>query len=430
MRCAITRRRTTQVTVGQVKLGSETPIVVQAMTNTDTADAQATARQVESLALAGAEMVRITVNSHDAAAQVANIRELLDRRNVSVPLVGDFHFNGHRLLAAYPECAKALGKYRINPGNVGKGAKRDEQFCNMIEIACRYDKPVRIGVNWGSLDPDLLARMMDTNAMLTQPLSADAVMREALVVSALENAHRAIEVGLPADHIVLSAKVSHVQDLISVYRNLSGRCEFPLHLGLTEAGMGSKGIVASSTALAVLLQEGIGDTLRISLTPEPNGDRNREVLVAQQILQTMGLRAFTPSVVACPGCGRTTSSLFQELAQQIEAFLRVQTPIWKGLYPGVEHMHVAVMGCVVNGPGESRLANIGISLPGAGENPSAPVYMDGERVTTLKGARIASDFTHLLETYVEARYGGQEQARLLLQDLVKNGLVEQQHTSI
>lgn len=373
--------------------------------------------------MAGAELVRITVNSHDAAAQVANIRELLDRRNVSVPLVGDFHFNGHRLLAAYPECAEALGKYRINPGNVGKGAKRDEQFCNMIEIACRYDKPVRIGVNWGSLDPDLLARMMDTNAMLAQPLSADAVMREALVVSALENAYRAIEVGLPADHIVLSAKVSHVQDLIAVYSNLAGRCEFPLHLGLTEAGMGTKGIVASSTALAVLLQEGIGDTLRISLTPEPNGDRNREVLVAQQILQTMGLRAFTPSVVACPGCGRTTSSLFQELAQQIEAFLRVQTPVWKGLYPGVEHMHVAVMGCVVNGPGESRLANIGISLPGAGENPSAPVYMDGERVAILKGPGIAQDFTDLLQAYVAAHYGKQESARLLLEGMLERNTI-------
>ncbi|MFC6299420.1 flavodoxin-dependent (E)-4-hydroxy-3-methylbut-2-enyl-diphosphate synthase [Pseudomonas sp. CCM 7893] len=423
MNRAIPRRRTTQVTIGPVALGSDHPIVVQAMTNTDTADAQATARQVESLALAGAEMVRITVNSHDAAAQVANIRELLDRRNINVPLVGDFHFNGHRLLAAYPECADALGKYRINPGNVGKGAKRDEQFCNMIEIACRYDKPVRIGVNWGSLDPDLLARMMDTNAMLSQPLSADAVMREALVVSALENAYRAIEVGLPADHIVLSAKVSHVQDLIAVYRNLAARCEFPLHLGLTEAGMGSKGIVASSTALAVLLQEGIGDTLRISLTPEPNGDRNREVLVAQQILQTMGLRAFTPSVVACPGCGRTTSSFFQELAQQIEAFLRVQTPVWKGLYPGVEHMHVAVMGCVVNGPGESRLANIGISLPGAGENPSAPVYMDGERVATLKGPGIAQDFTDLLQAYVAAHYGKQESARLVLEGMLESSMI-------
>ncbi|POA18740.1 4-hydroxy-3-methylbut-2-en-1-yl diphosphate synthase [Pseudomonas sp. FW300-N1A1] len=418
MNSAIPRRRTHQVAIGSLRLGSDSPIVVQAMTNTDTGDAQATARQVESLAVTGAELVRITVNSHDAAAQVANIRELLDRRNVSVPLVGDFHFNGHRLLAAYPECAEALGKYRINPGNVGKGAKRDEQFCSMIEVACRYDKPVRIGVNWGSLDPDLLARMMDANAALTQPLAADAVMREALVVSALENTQRAIEVGLPADHIVLSAKVSQVQDLIAVYRTLAARCDFPLHLGLTEAGMGIKGIVASSTALAVLLQEGIGDTLRISLTPEPNGDRNREVLVAQQILQTMGLRAFTPSVIACPGCGRTTSSLFQELAQQIEDFLRIQTPAWRNLYPGVEQMQVAVMGCVVNGPGESRLADIGISLPGAGEHPSAPVYMNGERVMTLKGSSIAQDFTQLLEAYVAARYGGLESERLRLSKML------------
>ncbi|WP_454846291.1 flavodoxin-dependent (E)-4-hydroxy-3-methylbut-2-enyl-diphosphate synthase [Pseudomonas farris] len=419
MDSAITRRKTRQVTIGHVTVGSDGPIVVQAMTNTDTADATATALQVESLALAGAELVRITVNSHDAAAQVAHIRDLLDRRNINVPLVGDFHFNGHRLLAAYPECAEALGKYRINPGNVGKGVKRDEQFCSMIEVACRYDKPVRIGVNWGSLDPDLLARMMDANAALALPLEADAVMREALVVSALENAQRAIEVGLPADRIVLSAKVSHVQDLIAVYRNLAARCDFPLHLGLTEAGMGSKGIVASSTALAVLLQEGIGDTLRISLTPEPKGDRTREVLVAQQILQVMGLRAFTPTVVACPGCGRTTSSFFQELAQQIEGFLQVRMPSWKVQFPGVEQMHVAVMGCVVNGPGESRLADIGISLPGAGEHPSAPVYMDGERVMTLKGSSIATDFTQLLDAYVAARYGKNPQARSRLQELLK-----------
>ncbi|AZD48528.1 flavodoxin-dependent (E)-4-hydroxy-3-methylbut-2-enyl-diphosphate synthase [Pseudomonas chlororaphis] len=420
MNSAIPRRRTHQVAIGSVMLGSDSPIVVQAMTNTDTADAQATARQAESLAMAGAELVRITVNSHDAAAQVANIRELLDRRNVSVPLVGDFHFNGHRLLAAYPDCAEALGKYRINPGNVGKGAKRDEQFCNMIEVACRYDKPVRIGVNWGSLDPDLLARMMDINATLAQPLVADAVMRETLVTSALESAQRAIEVGLPRDHIVLSAKVSRVQDLIAVYRTLASRCDFPMHLGLTEAGMGSKGIIASSTALAVLLQEGIGDTLRISLTPEPGGDRSREVLAAQHILQTMGLRAFTPSVIACPGCGRTTSSFFQELAQQIEEYLRTQTPIWRTQYPGVEQMHVAVMGCVVNGPGESRLADIGISLPGAGEHPSAPVYMDGERVATLKGKTIASDFTLLLEAYVEARYGGKPEAYMRLNEKIKS----------
>lgn len=409
-----TRRTTRTVTVGPTSLGSSAPIGVQAMTNTDTADAQATAAQVESLANAGAELVRITVNSHEAAAQVATIRELLDRRNVNVPLVGDFHFNGHRLLAAFPQCAQALAKYRINPGNVGKGERRDEQFCQMIEVACRYDKPVRIGVNWGSLDPDLLARMMDTNAALPAPLAADAVMREALVVSALENAERAIDVGLPADHIVLSAKVSHVQDLITVYRNLAARCDFPLHLGLTEAGMGSKGIVASAAALAVLLQEGIGDTLRMSLTPEPGGDRTREVQVAQQLLQTMGLRAFSPQVVACPGCGRTTSVFFQELAQRIERFLNTQTPLWRSRYPGVERLHVAVMGCVVNGPGESRLADIGISLPGAGEHPSAPVYMDGERVMTLKGATIAEDFIRLLEAYVMARYGHDESALSVL----------------
>lgn len=399
------RRVTRQVKIGAVCLGSTAPIVVQAMTNTDTADAQATATQVESLARAGAELVRITVNSHEAATQVANIRELLDRRGINVPLVGDFHFNGHRLLATYPECAKVLAKYRINPGNVGKGARRDEQFCQMIEIACQHDKPVRIGVNWGSLDPDLLARMMDANAALPAPLASDAVMREALVVSALENAQRAIDVGLPADHIVLSAKVSQVQDLIAVYRNLAARCDFPLHLGLTEAGMGAKGIVASTAALAVLLQEGIGDTLRISLTPEPGGERAKEVQVAQQILQTMGLRAFTPQVVACPGCGRTTSTFFQVLAQQIETFLREQTPVWRRHYPGVERMQVAVMGCVVNGPGESRLANIGISLPGAGEHPSAPVFIDGEKILTLKGSGIAQDFIRLLEAYVHTRYG-------------------------
>lgn len=399
------RRVTRQVKVGAVCLGNDAPIVVQAMTNTDTADAHATAAQVESLARAGAELVRITVNGHEAAAQVANIRELLDRRGIDVPLVGDFHFNGHRLLATYPECARVLAKYRINPGNVGKGARRDEQFCQMIEIACRHDKPVRIGVNWGSLDPDLLARMMDANAALPAPLASDAVMREALVVSALENAQRAIDVGLPADHIVLSAKVSQVQDLIAVYRNLAARCDFPLHLGLTEAGMGSKGIVASTAALAVLLQEGIGDTLRISLTPEPGGERAKEVQVAQQILQTMGLRAFTPQVVACPGCGRTTSTFFQALAQQIEAYLREQTPVWRTHYPGVERMQVAVMGCVVNGPGESRLADIGISLPGAGEHPSAPVFIDGEKIRTLKGAGIAQDFIRLLDAYVHTRYG-------------------------
>ncbi|OCW24643.1 flavodoxin-dependent (E)-4-hydroxy-3-methylbut-2-enyl-diphosphate synthase [Pseudomonas aylmerensis] len=418
MNTPIARRVTRQVHVGTVRLGGDAPIVIQAMTNTDTADAEATATQVESLARAGAELVRITVNSHEAAAQVANIRERLDRRMIDVPLVGDFHFNGHRLLATYPECAQALAKYRINPGNVGKGARRDEQFCQMIEVACRYNKPVRIGVNWGSLDPDLLARMMDANAVLPAPLAADAVMREALVVSALDNAQRAIEVGLPTDHIVLSAKVSYVQDLIAVYRNLAARCDFPLHLGLTEAGMGSKGIVASTAALAVLLQEGIGDTLRISLTPDPGGERAKEVQVAQQILQTMGLRAFTPQVVACPGCGRTTSVFFQTLAQRIEGFLREQTPHWRASYPGVEQMQVAVMGCVVNGPGESQLADIGISLPGAGEHPSAPVYMDGKRVMTLKGQTIAEDFIRLLDAYVAARYGHQPEAQLTLSALI------------
>ncbi|WP_438866735.1 flavodoxin-dependent (E)-4-hydroxy-3-methylbut-2-enyl-diphosphate synthase [Pseudomonas sp. L1(2025)] len=405
MNIPTSRRVTRQVKIGALCLGSDAPIVVQAMTNTDTADAQATAAQVESLARSGAELVRITVNGHEAAAQVANIRDLLDRHGIDVPLVGDFHFNGHRLLAAYPACAQALAKYRINPGNVGKGARRDEQFCQMIEIACRHGKPVRIGVNWGSLDPDLLARMMDANAALPVPLTSDTVMREALVVSALDYANRAIEVGLSADHIVLSAKVSQVQDLIAVYRNLAVRCDYPLHLGLTEAGMGSKGIVASTAALAVLLQEGIGDTLRISLTPKPGGERAKEVQVAQQILQTMGLRAFTPQVVACPGCGRTTSSFFQALAQQIEAYLREQTPVWRTRYPGVERMQVAVMGCVVNGPGESRLADIGISLPGAGEHPSAPVFIDGEKVLTLKGAGIAQDFIRLLDAYVQTRYG-------------------------
>lgn len=411
---AIPRRATRQLRVGSVHIGSDAPIAVQAMTNTDTADADATADQVESLARAGAELVRITVNNEDAAAQVAHIRDRLDRRNIDVPLVGDFHFNGHRLLARFPECAAALGKYRINPGNVGKGARRDTQFCSMIETACRFDKPVRIGVNWGSLDSDLMARMMDANAKLAQPQEAGIVMREALVVSALDNAARAVEVGLPPDQILLSAKVSHVQDLIAVYTALAARCDYPLHLGLTEAGMGSKGIVASTAALAVLLQSGIGDTIRISLTPEPGGDRTREVLVAEQILQVLGLRAFTPTVTSCPGCGRTTSSTFQQLAQRIESFLRKQTPIWRSEFPGVEEMQVAVMGCVVNGPGESRLADIGISLPGSGERPVAPVYIDGERALTLKGDGIADAFTHLVETYVAARYGRQEPARLRL----------------
>lgn len=402
----IRRRVSQQVAVGHVCVGGGAPVVVQAMTNTDTADVQATVRQVVELAQAGAELVRITVNNDAAAAQVPYIREQLDRRNITVPLVGDFHFNGHRLLSAYPDCAQALAKYRINPGNVGKGSKRDEQFCSMVETACRYDKPVRIGVNWGSLDPVLMARMMDDNSKLQRPLEAAAVIRKALVVSALENAERAMMVGLPAERIVLSAKVSSVPDLLAVYRELARRCDFPLHLGLTEAGMGSKGIVASSVALGVLLQEGIGDTLRVSLTPEPNGERSKEVVVAQQILQSMGLRTFTPTVVACPGCGRTTSTFFQELASQIETYLRAQTPVWKTIFPGVERMHVAVMGCVVNGPGESKLADIGISLPGSGEHPSAPVYIDGERALTLKGDAIAADFIQLVNDYVAAKYGG------------------------
>ncbi|HEU4621545.1 MAG TPA: flavodoxin-dependent (E)-4-hydroxy-3-methylbut-2-enyl-diphosphate synthase [Burkholderiaceae bacterium] len=387
-----------------VRVGGQAPVVVQSMTNTDTADAIGTAVQVKALALAGSEVVRITVNSPEAAREVAAIREQLDRMGIDVPLVGDFHFNGHKLLTDYPECAQALSKYRINPGNVGRGAKRDDNFARMIEVACRHDKPVRIGVNWGSLDQELLARLMDENAQRAEPWDAQRVMHEALVASAIENAQRAEELGLPGNRIVLSAKVSGVQDLITVYRALAARCDYPLHLGLTEAGMGSKGIVASTAALAVLLQEGIGDTIRVSLTPEPNGDRTKEVVVAQEILQTMGLRAFAPLVIACPGCGRTTSTFFQELADKIQRFLREQMPVWKTRYPGVENMHVAVMGCVVNGPGESKHANIGISLPGSGEDPVAPVFVDGERTVTLKGERIAEEFQAIVERYVATRY--------------------------
>ncbi|TSD57112.1 flavodoxin-dependent (E)-4-hydroxy-3-methylbut-2-enyl-diphosphate synthase [Variovorax sp. KBS0712] len=411
MKPPVARRLSRQVRVGAVRIGGDAPVAVQAMTNTDTADAAATVAQVAALARAGAELVRLTVNNEEAAAQVAPIRDALARQQVNVPLVGDFHFNGHRLLAQYPDCAQALAKYRINPGNVGRGDKRDAQFCQLIEIACRHGKPVRIGVNWGSLDPALLARLMDANAQAAQPQPADEVMRQALIVSALENAARAEDVGLPPDRIVLSAKVSQGQDLIAVYRELAARCDYPLHLGLTEAGMGSKGIVASATAMGVLLQQGIGDTIRVSLTPEPNGDRTREVLVAQQILQSMGLRAFTPSVTACPGCGRTTSTFFQSLASQIEGWLHAQAPAWRVRFPGVEDMHVAVMGCVVNGPGESRLAHLGISLPGSSEQPVAPVYIDGERALTLKGEHIADDFTRLVETYVAARYGADAEAR-------------------
>jgi (E)-4-hydroxy-3-methylbut-2-enyl-diphosphate synthase len=399
------RRISRQVAVGGVRIGGGAPIVVQSMTNTDTEDATATARQVEALARAGSELVRITVNTPEAAAQVRRIRDLLDAAGCAVPLIGDFHYNGHKLLTQYPDCARALAKYRINPGNVGKGAKRDEQFATLIECALRYDKPVRIGVNWGSLDAELLARLMDENAKLPEPKDAAGVMREAVIRSALESARQAEEWGLPAERIVISCKMSQVQDLIVVYRELAARCDYALHLGLTEAGMGSKGIVASTAALAVLLQEGIGDTIRISLTPEPGGDRTREVQVAQEILQTMGLRAFTPMVSACPGCGRTTSTVFQELADRIQSYLRAQMPIWRDSYPGVEEMRVAVMGCVVNGPGESKHADIGISLPGTGEVPVAPVYVDGAKTVTLKGDRIAEEFQAIVEDYVRRKYG-------------------------
>ena len=401
----IPRHTTRQVRVADALIGGGAPVLVQSMTNTDTADAQSTAEQVAELARAGSEIVRITVNTSEAAAQVPRIRERLDAIGCDVPLVGDFHFNGHKLLAEHPDCAQVLAKYRINPGNVGRGAKRDEQFATMVEIACRYDKPVRIGVNWGSLDQELLARLMDENARAAEPLDSDSVTREALVASALDSAARAEELGLPGDRIVLSCKVSGVQDLIAVYRELARRCDYPLHLGLTEAGMGTKGIVASTAALGVLLQEGIGDTIRISLTPDPGGDRTREVVVAQELLQTMGLRSFSPLVIACPGCGRTTSTYFQELADKIQRFLREQMPRWRERFPGVEDMHVAVMGCVVNGPGESKHANIGISLPGSGERSVAPVYVDGEKTVTLKGERIAEEFQQLVEEYVRAAYG-------------------------
>lgn len=401
----IARRPTRQVRVGHVVVGSDAPVVVQSMTNTDTADAVATAKQVYELAEAGSELVRITVNTPEAAAKVAEIRQRLDDIGCNTPLVGDFHFNGDRLLKEYPDCARALAKYRINPGNVGKGAKGDDKFAFMIRAAVEYDKPVRIGVNWGSLDQSLATRLMDANNRSANPLAPDAIMREALIVSALESAQKAVDLGLSPDKILLSCKVSHVQDLISVYRDLGRRCDYPLHLGLTEAGMGSKGIVASTAALAVLLQEGIGDTIRISLTPAPGEARTREVVVAQEILQTMGLRSFTPLVTACPGCGRTTSTFFQELADRIQQYLRAQMPIWRLQYPGVEDMKVAVMGCVVNGPGESKLADIGISLPGTGEVPVAPVYVDGQKDVTLKGEHIAEEFQTIVEHYVQTRYG-------------------------
>jgi len=398
------RRNAVQVSIGSIRVGGNAPIVVQSMTNTDTADVEGTAQQVKALARAGSELVRITVNSSEAAAAVAPIRERLDQMGVSVPLIGDFHFNGHKLLREHPGCAEALAKYRINPGNVGRGSKRDPQFAEMIETACRHGKPVRIGVNWGSLDQDLLTRLMDENSASSEPLAAQQVMRNAVVLSALESAQRAEEIGMAHDRIILSAKVSGVQDLIAIYSDLARRCDFPLHLGLTEAGMGSKGIVASTAGMSVLLQQGIGDTIRVSLTPEPGGDRTQEVIVAQEILQTMGLRSFTPLVVACPGCGRTTSTFFQELAQRIQSHIRHRMPEWRRHFNGVEDMTVAVMGCVVNGPGESKHANIGISLPGTGERPVAPVYVDGEKTVTLKGERIAEEFQELVEDYVARKF--------------------------
>jgi (E)-4-hydroxy-3-methylbut-2-enyl-diphosphate synthase len=408
------RRSSIQVSIGSpatgasapglVRVGGNAPVVVQSMTNTDTADIEGTAQQVKALARAGSELVRITVNSSEAAAAVAPIRERLDQMGIHVPLIGDFHFNGHKLLREQPGCAEALAKYRINPGNVGRGSKRDPQFAEMIETACRYGKPVRIGVNWGSLDQELLTRLMDENSASSAPLTAQQVMRKAVALSALESARRAEELGLAHDRIILSAKVSGVQDLIAIYTDLASRCDYPLHLGLTEAGMGSKGIVASTAGMSVLLQQGIGDTIRVSLTPQPGGDRTQEVIVAQEILQTMGLRSFTPLVVACPGCGRTTSTFFQELAQRIQSHIRHRMPEWRRDFNGVEDMTVAVMGCVVNGPGESKHANIGISLPGTGERPVAPVYVDGEKTVTLKGERIAEDFQELVEDYIARKF--------------------------
>ncbi len=398
------RRKSIPVRVGNVTIGGESPIVVQSMTNTDTADVSATVAQIVALAGAGSEIVRVTVNNKAAAEAVPAIRDMLRKSDCNVPLVGDFHYNGHKLLNGIPACAVALDKYRINPGNVGRGSKRDPQFAAMIEAAMKYRKPVRIGVNWGSLDQSLLTKLMDENSQQDRPADAADVLREAMIRSALGSAARAEELGLDRDHIVISCKMSGVQDLISVYRELAGRCDYALHLGLTEAGMGSRGIVASTAALGVLLQEGIGDTIRISLTPDPGGDRTREVLVAQEILQSMGLRSFAPMVVACPGCGRTTSTFFQELAGKIESHIRTRLPAWRNQHPGVEQMTVAVMGCVVNGPGESKHANIGISLPGTGEKPVAPVYIDGEKSVTLKGENIAEAFQMMIEDYVRQNY--------------------------
>ncbi len=401
----MSRHTTTPVTVGQYTIGGTAPVLIQSMTNTDTADITTTVEQIRQLAKAGSELVRITVNNNAAAAAVPAIRAALDHADISTPLVGDFHYNGHKLLADHPDCAQALAKYRINPGNVGTGKKKDRQYASLIETALRYDKPVRIGVNWGSLDQTLVTRMMDENAHSAQPLDAGSIMREIMVHSALQSANQAETIGLPRNRIILSCKMSRVQDLIAVYQLLAERCDYALHLGLTEAGMGTKGIVASTAALAVLLQQGIGDTIRISLTPEPDGDRTQEVRVAQEILQTMGLRAFMPMVTACPGCGRTTSSYFQQLAQDIQSYLRARMPEWRKQYPGVEHLDVAVMGCVVNGPGESKQADIGISLPGTGERPVAPVYVDGKKTVTLKGDHIAEEFQQIVRDYVHTRYG-------------------------
>ena len=399
------RKNTVGVKVGNIQIGGGAPVVVQSMTNTDTADIEGTVQQVYELARAGSELVRITVDRDESAAAVAHIRDKLAAKACEVPLIGDFHFNGHKLLEAYPDCAEALGKYRINPGNVGRGSKRDPQFAQMVEFACRYNKPVRIGVNWGSLDQSVLARLLDENALLSEPKPLPEIMREAVITSALESGEKAVELGLPKDRIVLSCKMSGVQELIAVYESMAARTNFALHLGLTEAGMGSKGIVASTAALSVLLRQGIGDTIRISLTPEPGADRILEVIVAQEILQSLGVRAFTPTVISCPGCGRTTSDYFQKLAQQIQSHMRHQMPIWKKQYKGVEDMHVAVMGCVVNGPGESKNANIGISLPGTGEQPVAPVFEDGQKTVTLKGDYIAEEFQEIVERYVQSHYG-------------------------
>jgi (E)-4-hydroxy-3-methylbut-2-enyl-diphosphate synthase len=404
------RRKTITAVIGGVRVGSDAPVVVQSMTNTDTADIASTVQQVAALARAGSELVRVTVNNNEAAAAVPHIVEQLDKQGVRVPIIGDFHYNGHQLLIKYPECARDLAKYRINPGNVGIGRKDDNNFRTMIDVAVKHQKPVRIGVNWGSLDQALLTRMMDENSRLDEPKDAREVTMEAMVVSALNSADLAQKCGLRADQIILSAKVSGVQDLIDVYRALAARCDYPLHLGLTEAGMGAKGVVASSAAMGVLLQEGIGDTIRVSLTPAPGGDRTEEVRVGQQILQSMGIRSFTPQVTACPGCGRTTSTFFQEMAQQIQTYLREQMPVWKGSYTGVEEMKVAVMGCVVNGPGESKHASLGISLPGTFEEPKAPVYVDGRLFTTLKGDRIVAEFIEILDNYVESHYAQREAA--------------------